>query len=107
MFKTVKSKVSLIYMLLVAIILLLGIVSLWDMAKISSAIAGLVVTNYNSIKRLTGMKEDCAARRICFIPFFIWRIRTPGRVSDFLGPFSALLQDGARHDHYPAGEAVH
>ncbi len=57
MFKTVKSKVSLIYMVLVALILILGIVSLVDMAKISNTIDGLIATNYNSIKRLTGMKE--------------------------------------------------
>ena len=57
MFKTVKSKVALIYVSLVAVIILLGAISLWNMVRIGNTIDGLIVTNYNSIVRLNSMKE--------------------------------------------------
>jgi len=57
MFKTVKSEVALIYVGLVAIIVLLGAISLLDMIRVSRIIDGLIVTNYNSITRLNAMKE--------------------------------------------------
>jgi len=57
MFKSVKSKVALIYMGLVAIIILLGVISILNMIRISGTIDGLIVTNYNSIVRLNAMKE--------------------------------------------------
>ena len=57
MFKSVRSKVALIYVGLVAIIILLGVISIWNMVSISGTIDGLIVTNYNSIVRLNAMKE--------------------------------------------------
>ena len=57
MFKSVKSKVALIYIGLVATIILLGVISIWNMVRISGTIDGLIVTNYNSIVRLNSMKE--------------------------------------------------
>ena len=57
MFKSVKSKVALIYMGLVAVIVLLGAISLWNMVRISVTIDGLIETNHNSIVRINVMKE--------------------------------------------------
>ena len=57
MFKSVKSKVALIYIGLVAVIVLLGVISLWNMIRIHETIDGLIMTNYNSIIRLSSMKE--------------------------------------------------
>ena len=57
MFKSVKSKVALIYIGLVAVIVLLGVISLWNMIRIRETIDGLIITNYNSIVRLNTMRE--------------------------------------------------
>ena len=57
MFKSVRSRVALIYMGLVAVIILLGVISLLNMVRISNTIDGLIVTNHNSIVRLNKMKE--------------------------------------------------
>ena len=57
MFKSVKSKVAMIYVGLVAVIILLGVISLWNMVRISGTIDGLIVTNYSSIVRLNAMRE--------------------------------------------------
>ena len=57
MFKTVKSKVALIYISLVIIIVLLGAISLFNMTSISRTIDGLILTNYNSIIRLNAMEK--------------------------------------------------
>ncbi len=57
MLKTLKGKVSLVYMSLVAIILVLGSISLWSLMRISRAIDNVVVTNYNSIQRLGRMND--------------------------------------------------
>lgn len=55
MLKTLKAKVSLVYVSLICIIALLGLFSIWSMVNINAAIDNLIVTNYNSIQRLKHM----------------------------------------------------
>lgn len=57
MFKTVRSRFSLIYIGLVALIVLLGLFSVWRLTLIESSIQGLIKTNYDSISRLSNMEE--------------------------------------------------
>lgn len=47
--KTLKSKVSLVYFSLIFIILMLGVISLWNLTRIGRAVNNIVITNYNSI----------------------------------------------------------
>ena len=53
--KTLKSKVSLVYFSLIFIILMLGVISLWNLTRIGRAVNNIVITNYNSIQRLGHM----------------------------------------------------
>lgn len=57
MFKTVRSRFSLIYIGLVALIVLLGVFSIYRLALINNTISGLIKTNYDSIVRLANMQE--------------------------------------------------
>lgn len=57
MLKTVRSKFSMVYISLVIIIILLGLISSFTLSEINKTINGLITTNYNSITRLTHMKE--------------------------------------------------
>ena len=55
--KTLKSKVSLVYFSLIFIILMLGVISLWNLTRIGRAVNNIVITNYNSIQRLGHMSD--------------------------------------------------
>lgn len=55
--KTLKSKVSLVYFSLIFIILMLGVISLWNLTRIGCAVNNIVITNYNSIQRLGHMSD--------------------------------------------------
>ena len=55
--KTLKSKVSLVYFSLICIILMLGVISLWNLTRIGRAVNNIVITNYNSIQRLGHMSD--------------------------------------------------
>jgi len=70
MLKTLKSKVSLVYISLVVIIVLLGIYSLMSMYQISKAVDNLIVTNYNSIQRLDQMKEALNTQNAILLDYF-------------------------------------
>lgn len=55
--KTLKSKVSLVYFSLIFIILMLGVIFLWNLTRIGRAVNNIVITNYNSIQRLGHMSD--------------------------------------------------
>ncbi len=57
MFKTLKSKVSLMYTSMILVIVILGAVCLFNIMRIGDAVDSLVVTNYNSIQRLSRMLD--------------------------------------------------
>jgi len=69
MFKTVKSKVSLVYLSLVLLIILLGAVTIVYMVRVSRTIDGLIVTNYNSIDRLTNMEYALHAQNVAVLKY--------------------------------------
>ena len=55
MFRTIKVKISSVYISLIIVIVILGAISLYNFHKISQSVDGLITTNYNSIERLTTM----------------------------------------------------
>lgn len=57
MVKTVGGKFSLVYIGLVALIVILGLISIFTLSGISRTINGLIKTNYDSITRLAGMRQ--------------------------------------------------
>lgn len=63
MFKTLKSRISLIYISLIAIICFLGIVSMYHLHEIDLSVKSLITTNYNSIVRLTSMNDALAEQQ--------------------------------------------
>ena len=64
MFKTVRSKFTLGYLSLVLVICFLGVVSIYTMSSISTTIEGLITTNYNSIDRLSRMRDALWNQRL-------------------------------------------
>lgn len=56
--KSLKKKVSLIYLILVMMIAVVGIVSVLNMYSLTRAIEGLIVDNYTSLKIISNMKES-------------------------------------------------
>ena len=69
MLKTLKAKVSLVYISLVCIIALLGLFSVWSMVNINAAIDNLIVTNYNSIQRLKHMDLALSNQNLAIIQY--------------------------------------
>lgn len=57
MAKSIKYKISIIYVSLIIIMLLLGSISLFNMNEIRHSVNSLITTNYNSIKRIAIMEE--------------------------------------------------
>ncbi|MEG1997966.1 MAG: hypothetical protein RR051_05945, partial [Clostridiales bacterium] len=57
MLKTLKGKVSLVYTSLIFIIVILGAACMLNIMRIGNAVDNLVVTNYNSIQRLSRMQD--------------------------------------------------
>lgn len=57
MFKTLKSKLTLIYVLLITAMALMGILSARNLSVISNDISGLLKNNYNSIQAVNKMKD--------------------------------------------------
>ncbi len=57
MFKTVRSKISLLYVVLVVLIVILGVLSVFALSDMSNTISGLIKTNYDSIVRLSHMQD--------------------------------------------------
>lgn len=55
MLKTLKSKITIIYMILVATIAIVGITSVYNFYKLSKSIDGLMVDNYKSINAANNM----------------------------------------------------
>ncbi len=58
MFKTIKSKIAIIYELLVYTIAIIGIASIVSIYTISESIDGFMDNNYNSIKAVANMLEN-------------------------------------------------
>lgn len=69
MLKTLKAKVSLVYVSLICIIALLGLFSVWSMVNINAAIDNLIVTNYNSIQRLKHMDLALSNQNLATIQY--------------------------------------
>lgn len=69
MLKTLKAKVSLVYISLICIIALLGLFSIWSMVNINAAIDDLIVTNYNSIQRLKHMDLALSNQNLAIIQY--------------------------------------
>lgn len=57
MIKTLKGKISLVYLCLVLVIAIVGAVSVINLFKLSKAIDGLMTDNYKSINAVTNMLE--------------------------------------------------
>ena len=90
MFKTVKSKISIIYIGLVLLIVLLGLISVYNMMKISSTIDGLINTNYNSIVRINEMRQALRRQQLC-VTEYLYRNREQSGV-EFEGQASVFRQ---------------
>ncbi|MGI6030642.1 MAG: ATP-binding protein [Eubacteriales bacterium] len=69
MFRTLKSRVSLVYGSLVIIIAVLGVFSLLSMFQISQAVDGLIITNYHSIQRLRHMDSALSEQRVAILEY--------------------------------------
>ena len=61
--KSIKSRISLIYISLVCVIGVLGVVSLYSLHNINMSVASLITTNYNSIERLATMEKSLNDQR--------------------------------------------
>lgn len=57
MFKTVKSKITIVYQVLVYTIAIVGLASIVNIYSLSKSIDGLMVNNYKSINAVTNMME--------------------------------------------------
>lgn len=62
--KSIKFKISMLYISLICIMLILGAASLWNMFTIRQSVTNLITTNYNSIERITSMKEALEAQKL-------------------------------------------
>ena len=67
MLRSVKSKISAIYVGLVLTIAILGIISIVNMVKISRSIDSLIEANYNSIRRLNAMYDALDEQNIILL----------------------------------------
>ena len=75
--KTLKSKVSLVYFSLIFIILMLGVISLWNLTRIGRAVNNIVITNYNSIQRLGHMSDALNSQSSILLTYWTRAITTP------------------------------
>jgi len=57
MFKTIKSKITIVYQILIYTIAIVGLASIINIYSISKSIEGLMVNNYKSINAVTNMME--------------------------------------------------
>lgn len=57
MFKTIKSKITIVYQVLIYTIAIVGLASIINIYSISKSIEGLMVNNYKSINAVTNMME--------------------------------------------------
>ena len=62
--KSIKFKISMLYVSLIVIMSILGIASLMNMYKIRQSVTNLITTNYNSIERITSMREALDAQNL-------------------------------------------
>ena len=62
--KSIKFKISMLYISLIIVMLILGAASLWNMYAIRQSVTNLITTNYNSIERITSMKEALDAQKL-------------------------------------------
>lgn len=67
MFKTLKGKITLVYIFLVIMIAVLGITSVFSFYILSKAINGLMVDNYKSIHSASNMLDTLEAQNIAML----------------------------------------
>lgn len=58
MIKTLKGRISLIYLVLVALSALIGMTAVFNLFRLSNSIDGLMTANYKSIKAINNMMEN-------------------------------------------------
>lgn len=68
--KTLKGKISLIYMGLVCLIALVGIVSIINLSTLQKAVGGLLNENYDSISAMTTVRNALAQQNVAILQYF-------------------------------------